>query len=228
MTQFYFNKCLPNPEFKRSNLTIIQAVSDDEGGALRSCLIYNNAEKKTPKEYVISRVPKWLTTLTFEDANEDGELIISKYETDDLKGSKNRKIKAVNKFCDFYEPKFKSKEVSILFHTFTRLNYAKSDMRRMMDNIKYRYESINRPIRGYIWVLEVSEFNHIHYHLLIACNRLNVRKMPQALKFNDLWGQRTGVEFIKKSARAYLTKYLSKSDAKILSQRNYSCSRKLI
>jgi plasmid rolling circle replication initiator protein Rep len=106
-------------------------------------------------------------------------------------------------------------------------------MRRMLDNVKYRYEKINRPIRGYVWALELKENEgmqsgyHIHYHLVVAVDRFNIQRIPNELKFEDLWGQRTGIEFIKKSVRSYLSKYLYKSDAKILGRRSYAISRKL-
>jgi len=202
---------------------------------LRSCHIYNNAEILKDGVSTISTIPKWLITLEKEEADiETGELIYSDYETDNFKASRNRKIKTVEKFCDYAEPLYRKKKVSVLFHTFTRSDYSKTDMRRMLDNVKYRYKSLNKPIRGFLWALELEENGkmqsgyHIHYHLVVAIDRLKVKKMPAALKFEDLWGQRTGVEFIKKSVRSYLSKYLYKSDAKILGKRSYAISRKLI
>ena len=103
----------------------------------------------------------------------------------------------------------------------------------MLDNVKTRYKSINRPIKGFLWAMELKENEkmetgfHIHYHLVVAINRVFWKEIPEELKFNDLWGQRTGVEFIRKSVRKYLSKYLYKSDAKILGRRAYSISREL-
>ena len=74
------------------------------------------------------------------------------------------------------------------------MNYAKQDMRRMLDNVKYRYESLDWPIRGYLWALELKENEnmdggyHIHYHLVIATDRVRVKDIPSPLKFEDLWG----------------------------------------
>jgi hypothetical protein len=200
---------------------------------LRSCLIRNNAGKIEDESY-ISEIPKWLTTLEKETASEDtGEILYEDYQTDDFKASRGRKIKTVQKFCDFYEPLYRAREVSLLFHTFTRMDYSKKDMRTMVDCAKVRYESLNRPVRGYLWALELKKNEgmevgyHLHYHLVVAIDRLNVKEIPRELKFEDLWGQRTGVEFIKKSIRAYLSKYLYKSDGKLLRHRSYSISRKL-
>ena len=104
----------------------------------------------------------------------------------------------------------------------------------MVDAAKDRYKALKRPIRGWLWCLELKkndnmEFGyHIHYHLVVAIDRLNVKEMPAELKFDDLWGQRTGVAFVKYSVRRYLTKELNKSDAKLLNRRSYSRSGKFI
>ena len=199
----------------------------------RSCLIHNNASRIETDLYV-SNIPKWLTILEREEVDSGtGEILYSDYATDDFKSAKNRKIKMVRKFCDYYEPLYRRRKVSILFHTFTRMDFSKQDMRTMVECAKARYKAINRPIRGYLWALELADNEgmetgyHIHYHLVVAIDRLRVEEMPKELKFEDLWGQRTQVEFIKKSIRAYLSKYLYKSDAKIIGKRSYSISRNL-
>jgi len=210
--------------------------------SLRSCHIHNNATSENAlneflqtvkqsdiEEVFISRIPKYLTTLEKPISVDTGtgEIIYEDYNTDDFKASRNRKIKTVEKFCNYYEPLYKTRKISLLFHTFTRFNYAKKDMRRMVEQAKRRYNSLNRPIRGFIWVLEISETNHIHYHFIVAIDRIRWKKIPDELKFEDLWGQRTGVEFIIKGIKCYLTKYLYKSDARILGKRSYSISRHL-
>jgi hypothetical protein len=107
-------------------------------------------------------------------------------------------------------------------------------MRTMVECAKSRYESLGWPIRGFLWALELKANEnldggyHIHYHLVVAVDRVRITEIPSALKFEDLWGQRTGVEFITKSIRSYLSKYLYKSDAKLLGKRSYSISRKLL
>ena len=201
---------------------------------LRSCLIRNNDGKVIFGD-LISPVPKQLTTLEVMKENpETGQIEHFEHYTDDFKASANRKMKAVKKFCDFYEPLYRKKEVSVLFHTFTRWDCSKKSMRRMLDATKDRYEALKRPIRGWLWCLELKENDkmefgyHIHYHLVVAIDRLNVKEMPKGLKLEDLWGQRTDVQFVKYSVRRYLTKELNKSDAKLLNKRAYSISRKLI
>jgi len=201
---------------------------------LRSCLIHTNASRIESDLYV-SNIPKWITILEKQDIDTgSGEIHCSDYATDDFKSAKNRKIKTVRKFCDYYEPLYQKRKVSLLFHTFTRMDFSKQDMRTMVECAKARYKAINRPIRGYLWALELADNEgmetgyHIHYHLVVAIDRLRITELPEELKFQDLWGQRTQVEFIKKSIRGYLSKYLYKSDAKIIGKRSYSISRKLI
>jgi hypothetical protein len=170
-----------------------------------------------------------LTVLQKEAIDTDsGEIIYDDYETDDFKAGKNRKIKTVKKFCAFYEPLYKKKMVSLLFYTFTRMDHAKKDMKSMLECVKIRYKALKTPIRGYLWALEVSENNHVHYHLVLAIDRIRVKEIPEKMKLEGLWGQRTGVEFIKKSVKAYLTKYLYKGDARVLGCRTYAISRKLV
>ncbi len=69
------------------------------------------------------------------------------------------------------------------------------------NNRKKKREQLERPVRGYFWSLEVSSNLHLHYHLCVAIDRLNVKQLPKELKFDLLWGQRTEVKFIKKSVR---------------------------
>lgn len=222
--KYEFYKREINPEFNPEKII-----------PLRSCQLQVNAEKinrvfhytNTPKHLVTLRVPRSVDTGS-------GEIIYADYQTDDIKTIKHNKIKTINRYCDFYEPLFRSRKVSLLFHTFSRADYSKTDMRRMLDNIKYRYKIINREILGYLWAVEFAPNEnmingfHIHYHLIVAIKRIQVTEIPEALKFNDLWGQRTGVEFIKKSVRNYLSKYLYKGEGKILGRRNYSISRNLL
>jgi len=201
---------------------------------LRSCLIHNNSGKIIFGD-LISSIPKWLTVLDVEKENTStGEMESFECYTNDFKSSNNRKIEAVKKFCDYYEPLYRKRKVSILFHTFTRADLANLDISMMLECAKVRYEALKRPIRGYLWVRQLKENDkmdfgyHIHYHLIVAIDRLEVEKMPDELKFNDLWGQRTDVQFVRKSIRGYLTKELNHNDAKILNRRQYSISSKLV
>lgn len=196
--------------------------------SLRACHIHNNAGIVTP-EILIKKSPKWLTVLDVQEADTaTGEISYSIYETDDIKAASNRKIKIVKRFSEFYEPLYQDRKVSLLFFTFTRLQFSVTDMRRMLDIVKYRFNQLDRKVRGYLWCLEVSTNNHVHYHLVVAVDRVYFKRIPSVLKLDDVWGQMTSVEFIKKSVKSYLGKYLYKNEGGVVMRRRaYSISRKL-
>ena len=192
-----------------------------------SCLIHHNSEKPDP--LLIKTKPKWPTELNIQELDEEtGELIIvGTHLTNEMKQSNNRKIKALERFCNHFEPLYRKKLVTLFFHTFTRLNHANIEFSDMLDNIKYHYEKqLKKIIKGYIWVLEVSSGYHSHYHLCIAIERTQFDQIPEALKFEELWGQRTQVTIIKKSIKRYLSKYIAKEQFRIMQLRSYGISRK--
>ena len=196
-------KLIKKYEFKKSEIN--PEYTPEKIIPLRSCLL-DNIAVFTKRQFHYTKTPKYLKTLTvpLKIDTGTGEIVCTEYSTDDLKSAKNRKIKTVEKFCNFYEPLYRQRKISVLFHTFSRADYSQADMRRMLEKIKRRYKSIGREILGYLWVIEFAENQkminglHIHYHLVISIKRIRVTEIPEALKFNDIWGQRTGVEFIKK------------------------------
>lgn len=198
---------------------------------LRSCLIHNNSEKILFGDF-ISRVPKYNTILTVEKNDLcAGKIDNYEYCTDDFKAFFNRRRKAIDKFSDFYEPLYRKRKVTLLFHTLTRIDYARQDISALLDIVKYRYRALKRPIRGYFWVMEISVNDHWHYHLVVAIDRVRWKEIPEELKFEELWGQRTDIGFVRKSVRNYLNKELGKCSAKIIGnpvRRMYGTSSKYI
>jgi len=199
---------------------------------LRSCLIRNNDGKVIFGD-LITPVPKSLAVLSVTRKDlETGEIYQFEHYSDDFKASANRRNKAVKQFSDYYEPLYKRKEVSVLFFTFTRWDCSKKTMRRMVDAVKERLGALKWSVRGWLWVLELKkndkmEFGyHIHYHLVVAIDRVSVKKIPPGLKLEKLWGQRTDVQFVRKTVKGYLNKELNKTNsAKLLGKRSYSRSR---
>ncbi|NDF99355.1 MAG: hypothetical protein EB101_10640 [Chitinophagia bacterium] len=76
---------------------------------------------------------------------------------------------------------------------------------------------------GYVWTAEVSEKLMFHYHICVAVNRLELKgkKLPDWLKLDDVWGRRTGVEFVKRNVRHYMAKYFAKHNARVVGMRSY-------
>jgi len=204
---------------------------------LRSCLRDNKSSKNINDGHevydhifgVIETTPRWLSL--FAQTATDGT--VKYFESNSFRAARCRKQKTIDRFCDFYEPLYRSRKVSLMMLTFSRINYARLTLPTLLECVKVRYSGLKVPIRGYLWCLELAPNSgmdggfHIHYHLIVAIDRVKWEKIPDALKFHDLWGQRTGVEFIRKSIRGYLAKYMAKSQAHLLNFREYAISREL-
>lgn len=191
---------------------------------------YYGKEQINQRLFFIKTQPSSLTELQVRELDTDtGEIdiLLQPHITNEFKAANNRKKIVLNKFCDFYEPIYKQKKITMLFMTFTRLTHSKILFSDLIDDIKYHLiKQLDRPVRGYFWALEVSEKYHLHYHLCVAIDRLTVKKIPKELKFEKLWGQRTQVTFIKKSVRGYLSKYLAKDSYRVVGLRSYGKSSK--
>jgi len=193
---------------------------------LCSCLLYNNVNTKNPQnEWVIKTQPKWnidLLETTLDHST--GELIQTGiYTTNDLKSGNNRKIKALNRFCDKFQPLYDKRKITIWFITLTLANQSKTDIRGLLNSYKTRLQRNGINIAGSIWILEISPDLHIHYHLLLSTNRINIKGtvIPEYLKPNDLWGCRTQIDFAQKHIRGYLGKYFVKNNSRIIGKRTY-------
>ncbi len=194
--------------------------------SLRSCLRHANDDK-----LIVKNEPKWITTLVTQEFDlETGEIDrkLLRYDTNEIKSSNQKKIKALDKFCNHYQPLYRSRKVSMFFITFTRANYASESFRRTLDLVRKRFSRFGYPVRGFVWTAEVSTTGHWHYHLCIATDRMHLMKIPKALKFNSIWGQRTGIEFVKKNVKHYMAKYFAKHNARVIGTRSFGVSRKFL
>ncbi len=233
-----------NPHFEDNVLIMDKDGLTDE--SLRSCLISDNADKKSTKKQIrriavsrdmlgltdpifyLQKEWKWGVSLFGNITDtETGELLEEQvYQINDLEQGVKRKRKAIRSFTDFYEPLYQSKKVSCMFFTLTQANQSSDNLRDTLNAIKKRFARHNLPVLGYLWVSEVSKNNHWHYHLAIATKRVYWKQIPKWAKVDDLWGRRTGIEFIRKSIGAYLGKYIGKDNiGRILNFRGYAKSR---
>ena len=215
---------------------------DYEGGVkrlpLESCLITTNGSKKKGEnegenggEVHVKTRPKWYTDLLESEVDEETGEMIPKgvYTSDDFSVSNGKKIKALDRFCNHYEPLRKRRKVTLFFLTFTRANYAKLKWNTMSKIVVQYFKRLGIEVRGQIWTAEVSDRLHWHYHLVVATDRVNFRGVgiPAQLKFENLWGQRTEIDFVKKNVRHYMAKYFAKCDSRVIGTRSYGISRKL-
>jgi hypothetical protein len=192
-----------------------------------SCLIHDKSDKKLTQKHIKTE-PKWLTDLLeWTVLSNDGEVIPSGvYRTNEFKQANKLKIRALDKFCSHYQPLYSQKKVTMMFLTFTSANQAKVCWKNMVENIVINYKRQGYPILGYIWTAEVSEKLHFHYHMCIAINRVNFKKIPKQLKFERIWGMRTEIDFVKKNIKHYMAKYFAKHNYRITNTRSYGRSKK--
>jgi len=192
-----------------------------------SCLIHNKSHrigKEKRGVLVVQTKPKWLTNLAVFEKDQEGSLLMKEvYGTNSFKASNNRKIKALDRFCNRYQPLYKQRKVTLLFLTFTNANKCK-EWKIMMHIISEYFKREGNKILDYVWTAEVSENLHFHYHLCIAIDRVKWNKIPERLKFESLWGQRTEIDFVKKNVRHYMAKYFAKSNYRIEGIRSYGLS----
>lgn len=199
-----FHRCIRNNFYSEG---LIDPLSVGSPSFLSK--IYDNSEKAR-SGFLIKTQPKWNTELVNQDTAEI-------YECSDLSSAVGRKYRMMDKFVSTYSGPYQRKEISLLFHTLTAVNMSNyQGIAPFLDNVKYRYEKIERPLLGYVWVLEVSKKLHVHYHLATAVKRIEVKRIPEELKFEGLWGARTGVEFVKGDVGSYMQKkalggYMSKN-----------------
>ena len=234
-----------NPHFEDGVFIMDKNGLTDE--SLRSCLICNNSDTKDTRQalqyvkqkrvmadedaniFLLQKEWKWGVSLSGNILDlETGELLEDQdYQITDLEQGVKRKRKALRTFTEFYEPLYQQKKVSCMFFTLTQANQSNERLATTLDAIKKRFERHNLPILGHLWVSEVSKNGHWHYHLAIATKRVYWKQIPKWAKVDDLWGRRTGIEFIRKSIGAYLGKYIGKDNiGRIVSFRSYGKSRK--
>lgn len=201
---FFYSYCSTreNPDYEQG----LQVIP------FESCLIHNKSDR-----ILIETKPKWLTTLaknTWSDEFQDWG-VTEVLETNNFKSANYRKIKALDKFCSKYQPMYTKREVTLFFMTFTNAPKCRP-WKEMMGIISHYFKRTGFPILDYIWTAEISEGLHFHYHLCIATSRMNLKnkKIPELLKFDKLWGQRTEIDFVKKNVRHYMAKYFAKNNAR--------------
>lgn len=212
-SNFLFLRRVPNSEYELGLKRV----------PLRTCLLHNNGAVNS--EWVVKTKPKWFTDLARTDVDVNtGEITgQSVYRTDDLTAGNNRKIKAVNRFTGYFNPLYKARKVSMLFYTFTVANQAKLDIRDLFKVLRKRLKRNNVNLNGYLWVLEVSDNLHVHYHAIVVTDRIKCKgsKLPSFFIMDDVWGARCQVQFIRKNVRYYLATYFTKNKNRIERKRLY-------
>lgn len=210
---FWFLRRSPNPEYQSGLKTV----------PLRPCLLHHKGAANSC--WIVKTKPKWNTDLLQTDFDRNtGEILAqSVYRTDCLTQGNNRKIKAVNRFCDHFTDKYRKRQISLFFYTFTIANQARIPIRDCFKAFQKRLIRQGINLHGYVWILEVSDNLHVHYHALVATDRINWKgkAFPKYLKLSSLWGARVKAEPVQKSLRYYLAKYFTKNKSRIVDKRQF-------
>lgn len=184
---------------------------------LRTCLLHHKSDKNPL--WIAKTQPKWFTNLLeYQLDLNTGEMNeVGVYQTDCLTSANNRKIRAVNRFTTHFNPLYKSRKVTMWFYTLTTANQSRLTISQCMNTLKKRMTRNGVEMLGYLWVLEVSDDLHVHYHALVVTNRMNFRgkQLPTFLKVDDVWGAICQVEAVKQNVKYYLSKYFVKNKVRI-------------
>lgn len=134
-----------------------------------------------------------------------------RYFYNDLEAKISRRNKKV---LDFFKGYKRSKLRSEVFQTLTNAVDSRIDIRTFIKLQKQHLQRHGVEVQKYIWVLELKRRDdntiHVHYHIVWITSRTNRIKLWY--KGGNFWGQRVNSSFVKKSAKAYMMKYLSKTD----------------
>jgi hypothetical protein len=206
------------------------AKRTSERESLCSCLITNNSDTFNNQYLVIETAPKWYHHYKMLGLDlQQGFSNIGSYKSDSFKASNNRKIKALDRFCSYYQPLYGSKKVTLFLFTLTAYwTHTETQVQDAVEALKLRFKRKKVNVLGYIWTFEVSENLHPHYHLCLAVERMNLRggRLPKFLFLDQVWNARTGVDFVKKNIRNYLSQYFAKSNYRALNKRSYGTSNR--
>lgn len=183
----------------------------------------------SPKYY------KWYNKLSVDRYT--GEVMQESIESDSERTKRAKKYKLLKAFMAAYRSPYALKKVSVFMITLTRANEANGRIGDLLKAFKQRAHRAGYPLLGYVWVSEVSQNSHWHYHLLFAVPRISIagEKLPEWLKLNTLWGMGTHFTFAKgKGLQSYLNKagygkaigsYLTKQTASVEGIRSVGSSR---
>jgi len=245
-TRYTFKERSRNDHFEQSLIPVqwVEPSEDPCGIASSLSILHNKVDKiNRAKGRSVGRTDaqnkcrilhiatqsKWNTTMIkgTHDVNTGELLASSEVISTDVSIRLKRRKSALNGFVDHFDASYRSRSISMLSLTFTKANETTSTIRSVLDNFRKRCKRNDCQVFGYFWVLDISANLHVHYHVLVAVQRIDIKgkPMPLWLKMHDVWNRHTEVAFVRKSLRGYLAKYLEKNrDMKVLGKRMYGKS----
>jgi len=183
--------------------------------------IYNDGELakgNKPRLYKNLKKPKHILTFSQEGVGVENE-------TNNLLLLLQRRKGRFREFFNIFEPLYKQRKISFLIITLTtpytledvknnkKLAKELRDLFRTFWN-SYRRRHLRKlnKVYGFLKLIDVGEQGEkLHFHLVVAIPRVRFHKIPDWLKPDKgLWEWLSQVQFIRKSVRGYLAKYLGK------------------
>lgn len=141
----------------------------------------------------------------------------------DLQAKISRRNAKVSEFFKSYK---KTSKISEVFQTLTDAPSSTKDIRGFIKHQKQHLERNGVKVLKFVWVLEMKRREdrsvHAHYHIVWVTER--TKRIKLWYKSATYWGRRVNSEFVEKSAKAYLMKYLSKTDLLCANYRTFGKS----
>jgi len=143
----------------------------------------------------------------------------------DLERSFRDRLRSFDRFFREFEPKYKRREVSLLFVTLTTdckledilgnealANSLRSEYGKFWRAYKKRFEREGLEFLGFAKLVDVGwRGEKVHFHSVVAIPRIKVNEIYEWMKPDEgLWRWSSRVEFIRWSVRRYLANYLKK------------------
>jgi len=141
----------------------------------------------------------------------------------DLQAKISRRNAKVSAFFKSYK---RSKNITEVFQTLTDAPSSTKDIRGFIKHQKQYLERNGVKVIKYVWVLELKRREdksvHAHYHIVWVTQRTSRIKLWY--KSATYWGRRVNSQFVETSAKAYMMKYLSKTDLMCANYRTFGRS----
>ena len=122
----------------------------------------------------------------------------------------------LNEWWDYLQQLLASKTVTEVMITLTYEDlekFQKGDLSYFLQKLRKYCKYHEIKLYAYFWVLEFQKRGVPHYHILLIFDRVRFKKLPFPDKFRTWWRKGlTRIEFVRKNARNYLSKYISKCD----------------
>jgi len=188
---------------------------------LESCLNTVNPHKKYSPIFIVNNEPKRINYYRAEVVDENGEINIEPFSNDSKFQLYHAMRWRILKRAELVDSA--SSISTSIFITLT-MPHENECITEWLRKYKQRLKRKNYIILNYMWVLEFGDNNnHPHYHIVITFlnRKFDIKDFHPDRNY---WLGRTDTQIVEKSVYRYLTKYLTKKNARCFTARNYGLS----